>query len=57
MKFNNPKAMTEWYEAAIGLQENEYGVLFAFNTVQQEQSSYLQLVVFQKYTDYFGTKE
>lgn len=49
--------MTEWYEAAIGLQENEYGVLFAFNTVQQEQSSYLQLVVFQKYTDYFGTKE
>jgi predicted enzyme related to lactoylglutathione lyase len=57
MKFNNPKAMTEWYEAALGLQANEYGVLFAFNNVQQEQPSYLQLGVFQKDTDYFGTKE
>jgi predicted enzyme related to lactoylglutathione lyase len=53
-KFNDPQKMKDWYQNALGLKTNDYGVLFAFNGFQASRA-YLQLGTFESSSDYFGT--
>ena len=52
-KFKDEKAMKIWYKEALGLNPNDYGVLFAFNG-NSHPKAYLQLGTFPETTDYFG---
>ncbi len=53
-KFKDEKAMREWYKEALGLNPNDYGVLFSFNG-NSNPRAYLQLGTFPETSDYFGT--
>jgi predicted enzyme related to lactoylglutathione lyase len=54
IKFNNPEKMKSWYQEILGLDTNEYGILFSFNGYD-EPKGFLQLGTFPADTDYFGT--
>lgn len=53
IKYRDPKAMMEWFETALGLKPNDYGVLFAFNTGNADPG-FLQLGTFPETSSYFG---
>lgn len=53
IKYRDPKAMMEWFETALGLKPNDYGVLFAFNT-GNAAPGFLQLGTFPETSTYFG---
>src|SRR6218665_514389 len=52
-KFKDEKAMRIWYNEALGLTPNDYGVLFSFND-NAHSKAYLQLGTFKNDTEYFG---
>ncbi len=52
-KYKDEQAMRSWFENALGLTPNDYGVLFSFNGSTQ-QKGYLQLGTFSSNSDYFG---
>lgn len=52
-RYRNEKAMREWFEEALGLTPNDYGVLFSFNN-SDSRKGYLQLGTFPENTEYFG---
>ena len=52
-KYKDEKAMMEWFETALGLSPNDYGVLFSFNG-NAHAKGYLQLGTFPADSDYFG---
>lgn len=54
IKYRDPQAMMYWFETALGLQPNDYGVLFAFNARQSNTPGCLQLGTFPDTTKYFG---
>lgn len=56
IKFKDPDAMREWYKNILGLDVNDYGVLFSFNT-QTAPKGYLQLGTFPQESEYFGSAE
>lgn len=53
IKFQDPKKMNTWYSEVLGLNTNDYGVLFRFNH-SAEKSGFLQLGTFENSTEYFG---
>ncbi len=53
IKYADEKAMKNWFETALGLSCNDYGVLFAFNG-SDHPKGYLQLGTFSNKTSYFG---
>ena len=53
-KFENPTAMREWYKSVLGMQTNDYGVLFEFNGDNSTTKGQLQLGTFEAKSDYFG---
>ena len=54
LKFNDPTAMREWYKSVLGMQTNDYGVLFEFNGNNSETKGQMQLGTFPADSDYFG---
>jgi predicted enzyme related to lactoylglutathione lyase len=52
-KYNDEKGMKNWFEKALGLTPNDYGILFTFNH-SNKQKGYLQLGTFSDNSDYFG---
>lgn len=54
IKYRDPKTMCQWFETALGLKANDYGVLFAFNTLERSTPGTLQLGTFPDTTTYFG---
>lgn len=52
-KFKDPTKMNQWYKDILGMNTNDYGVLFAINQ-PNKQIGYLQLGTFPEDTDYFG---
>lgn len=56
IKFNDPEKMRVWYRDALGMNTNDYGVLFAFNHQKNSRKGYLQLGTFESETSYFGDK-
>ncbi|MDG1331031.1 MAG: VOC family protein [Crocinitomicaceae bacterium] len=54
LKFKNPKAMRTWYKSVLGMETNDYGVLFEFNGNNSPNKGQLQLGTFEASTDYFG---
>ncbi|ASS49292.1 MAG: glyoxalase [Candidatus Fluviicola riflensis] len=54
MKYKDEAAMKTWFETALGLTPNDYGVLFAFNGVADSKRGFLQLGTFANTTKYFG---
>jgi predicted enzyme related to lactoylglutathione lyase len=56
MRFQDPERMNKWYEEALGLKGNGYGVLFAFNG-NSGSIAFMQLGTFPKDTDYFGDQD
>lgn len=56
IKFKDPSKMNEWYKNILGMNTNDYGVLFAFNQ-EPKNTGYLQLGTFPENTDYFGEQE
>lgn len=54
LRFKNPALMRAWYEDVLGLTCNDYGVLFKFNTTDQNPG-FLQLGTFEANTEYFGS--
>lgn len=56
-RFNDEKAMRRWYQEALGLRPNDYGVLFGFNAHEQPRRGFIQLGTFPADTDYFGRRE
>jgi predicted enzyme related to lactoylglutathione lyase len=56
LKFKDPEAMKNWYKTALGLNPNEYGVLFSFNGNAHPSGS-MQLGTFPDTTNYFGNPE
>ena len=53
IKYKDAKAMREWFETALGLNPNAYGVLFGFDG---ESRGTLQLGTFPETTTYFGSE-
>lgn len=53
-KFKDPTAMREWYKSVLGMQTNDYGVLFEFNGTNSPNVGQLQLGTFPAESDYFG---
>lgn len=53
IKFRDPKQMNTWYKEVLGLNTNDYGVLFAYNHTAN-QRAFLQLGTFPTDSDYFG---
>jgi len=53
IKFQEPKKMNLWYKEVLGLNTNDYGVLFGFNNSNKSRG-FLQLGTFEASTDYFG---
>lgn len=56
IKFQDPKRMMNWYKEVLGLNTNDYGVLFAYNH-SAKQRAFLQLGTFEANTSYFGKAE
>lgn len=56
LKFKDPKKMNEWYKNVLGMQTNDYGVLFSFNSSEKE-IGYLQLGTFPEDSTYFGDEK
>lgn len=56
IKYQNETAMKQWFETALGLTPNDYGVLFAFNDAGHAKG-FLQLGTFPANSDYFGKAE
>lgn len=54
LKFKAPKAMRIWYKSVLGMETNDYGVLFEFNGNNSPSKGQLQLGTFEASTDYFG---
>ncbi len=54
LKFKDPTKMRQWYYEVLGLNTNDYGVLFEFNSEKRDKA-YLQLGTFPMDTDYFGS--
>ena len=54
LKLKDPAAMREWYKSVLGMQTNDYGVLFEFNGNNSPNKGQLQLGTFEASTDYFG---
>lgn len=54
LKFKDPAKMRTWYNEVLGMDTNEYGVLFAFNHTQAKNPAFLQLGTFEENTEYFG---
>lgn len=54
LKFKDPTAMREWYKSVLGMQTNDYGVLFEFNGNNSETKGQMQLGTFPADSDYFG---
>lgn len=54
LKFKDPAKMRTWYKEVLGMETNEYGVLFAFNHTQAANPAFLQLGTFEENTAYFG---
>ncbi len=54
LKFKNPAAMRDWYKDVLGMQTNDYGVLFEFNGDTSTTKGFLQLGTFEETSDYFG---
>lgn len=54
-KFKDEKALKNWYKEALGLDPNDYGVLFSFNG-NSNPKGYLQLGTFSDTSDYFGSE-
>lgn len=52
-KYKDDKAMREWFKTALGLEPNDYGVLFSFNA-STAPKGFLQLGTFSNTTSYFG---
>ncbi len=53
IKYQDEKAMKEWFKTALGLEPNDYGVLFSFNN-PSAPLGFLQLGTFAHTTNYFG---
>lgn len=54
-KYADEMAMKQWFETALGLAPNDYGVLFAFNAVPEPAvPGFLQLGTFPEDSTYFG---
>ena len=51
-KCNNPEALRKWYSDVLGLEVNDYGVLFEIRPFAGTPK-YLQLGTFENNTDYF----
>lgn len=54
LKFNDPKAMREWYQSVLGMPTNGYGVMFEFNVGHSTSKGQLQLGTFEANSNYFG---
>ncbi len=54
LKFQQPEAMRTWYKEVLGMQTNDYGVLFEFNGDTHPQKGFCQLGTFEASSDYFG---
>lgn len=52
IKFKDADKMREWYSNVLGMNTNDYGVLFKFNA--SNRTGYLQLGTFPSSSDYFG---
>lgn len=58
IKFRDPKKMNDWYKNVLGLNTNDYGVLFAFNhQAGGKNTAFLQLGTFGADSDYFGSEK
>lgn len=55
LKFNDPGAMRAWYRDMLGMETNDYGVLFEFNGDTHVEKGYMQLGTFDASTNYFGS--
>jgi predicted enzyme related to lactoylglutathione lyase len=55
-RYKDEKAMREWFDEALGLTPNDYGVLFSFNN-PESRKGYIQLGTFPENTDYFGDRK
>lgn len=53
IKYQNEAGMKHWFETALRLTPNDYGVLFAFNGAGHAKG-FLQLGTFPMTSDYFG---
>jgi predicted enzyme related to lactoylglutathione lyase len=56
LKFKDPKAMRKWYKEQLGIEPNDYGVLFSYNG-NSSPRAYLQLGTFENDSDYFGVAQ
>ncbi len=57
-KSDDPKKLSDWYNANLGLVTNEYGSLFEFRESDKpEKKGYLQWSPFNKKTNYFNPSE
>jgi predicted enzyme related to lactoylglutathione lyase len=54
-KYQDPQKIREWYKKALGVDTNDYGILFGFNGFPASKG-YLQVGTFESNSDYFGTK-
>ena len=55
IKFKDPKKMNSWYREVLGLNTNDYGVLFAYNhQAADKKTAFLQLGTFESTSSYFG---
>ncbi|MGV3611710.1 MAG: VOC family protein [Fluviicola sp.] len=54
-KFKDEAAMKTWYKEALGLNTNDYGVLFEYDGSTKEKFQ-LQLGTFPETSDYFGSE-
>ena len=54
LKFKDPAKMRMWYKDVLGMNTNDYGVLFSFNHVKADNQAFLQLGTFEENTNYFG---
>ena len=57
IKFSDPTNMRKWYREVLGINTNDYGVLFAFNDGTASSKGYLQLGTFESSSSYFGNEK
>ncbi len=56
LKFKDPVKMRNWYKDVLGMETNDYGVLFSFNHTKSSIPGFLQLGTFEEDTEYFGAE-
>ena len=56
IKFNDPSQMRIWYQEALGMPTNDYGVLFS-NKGTPDEKGVLQLGTFEADSTYFGSEK